>query len=304
MAQYAVFVIMFLFGHHTEGADWSYAGENGPDAWVNTYATCGRQSQSPINIPGASSLVYDQGLSQFTLNGFEDTSSTHELINNGHSVQLTIGGDVSVAGGKLTNTYKTAQLHFHWGRTAASGSEHTLNGNAYPMEVHFVNYNTKYGGLVNAMVESDGLAVLGFWFEISTTDNPNYNALLSQFSGVKFNGKQVNVTGINLRGLLPSDLSNYYRYHGSLTTPPCYESVTWTLFNSKIPISERQLQQFRSLSEDHSPTEKSLVNNFRPLQPLNSRKVYTSSPVSGSSQVMSSVTLTGLLVLIISHIRL
>lgn len=304
MVRYAVFIILFIFGH-SEGAGWSYVGEHGPAHWASSFQHCGGSSQSPINIPGASSLVYDEGLSQFTLNGFgTSSSSTYQLKNNGHSVQLTIGGNVNVTGGKLPNTFKTAQLHFHWGQTSATGSEHTLNGNAYPLELHIVNYNSKYPGLAVAADKSDGLAVLGFWFRISETDNPNYNTLLSQFDNVMLKDKMANVSGINLQNLLPSDLSHYYRYQGSLTTPPCFESVTWTLFNSMIPISERQMQKFRSLSELTMPDQHSLVNNYRPLQALNSRKVYTSSPVNGCSQVVSSMALTGLLAAIISHIRL
>ena len=35
----------------------------------------------------------------------------------------------------------------------------------------------------------------------------------------------------------------FYRYHGSLTTPPCSESVTWTIFKHKITISDNMVQE-------------------------------------------------------------
>ena len=44
-----------------------------------------------------------------------------------------------------------------------------------------------------------------------------------------------------LISLIPRDHQVYYRYYGSLTTPPCYESVLWTVFQSPITISKRQV---------------------------------------------------------------
>ena len=37
------------------------------------------------------------------------------------------------------------------------------------------------------------------------------------------------------------DAKDYFRYSGSLTTPGCYESVTWTVFRNPISISQAQV---------------------------------------------------------------
>lgn len=49
---------------------------------------------------------------------------------------------------------------------------------------------------------------------------------------------------ISLAQLIPSEqnLTSYYRYKGSLTTPGCTEAVIWTLFENPIPLSMDQVR--------------------------------------------------------------
>ena len=49
----------------------------------------------------------------------------------------------------------------------SQGSEHTIDGKKYPMEVHLVHWNKKYGTVEEAMKHPDGLAVIGFMYEVS-----------------------------------------------------------------------------------------------------------------------------------------
>ena len=42
--------------------------------------------------------------------------------------------------------------------------------------------------------------------------------------------------------LLPANKTKYFRYDGSLTTPSCKESVTWTVFRDAVNISQYQVQ--------------------------------------------------------------
>ena len=55
-------------------------------------------------------------------------------------------------------------------------------------------------------------------------------------------GQTTSIKPFPLIGLLPQQhMSQYYRYHGSLTTPPCSQAVVWTLFEVPIQISWSQV---------------------------------------------------------------
>ena len=46
------------------------------------------------------------------------------------------GSTLRLSGGHLPEDYVFEQLHFHWGEDTHEGSEHFINGNAFPMEVN------------------------------------------------------------------------------------------------------------------------------------------------------------------------
>ena len=63
-------------------------------------------------------------------------------------------------------TYQILQLHFHWGKDDTRGSEHTLGGHTYPLEMHIVHTRTDLTDVMDALKTPKGLAVTGFFFEI------------------------------------------------------------------------------------------------------------------------------------------
>ena len=54
---------------------------------------------------------------------------------------MTLNDDIYLVGGGLGDMYKVAQLHFHWGNEDEQGSEHTLDGKSYPLEVRVTKDN-------------------------------------------------------------------------------------------------------------------------------------------------------------------
>lgn len=58
---------------------------------------------------------------------------------------------------------------------------------------------------------------------------------------VSLSGQSMNISNIHVRSMLPENLSNFFRYEGSLTTPPCFESIIWTVFDTPITLSHNQV---------------------------------------------------------------
>lgn len=196
------------------------------------------------------------------------------IKNNGHSAQVewnttAIGEVPHVSGGNLGVEFAFAQFHFHWGKNKNKGSEHTINGKIFPAELHLVHFNTKYKTIGDAVAQEDGLAVLGIMLKIAREDNEKLSPIIDGLSTITHSGrKETLATPFALSDLLPDDVTTFYRYSGSLTTPTCNEVVTWTVFEDPITISNNQIEEFRKLLDD---AENPIVDNFRPAQPLKGR---------------------------------
>ena len=78
------------------------------------------------------------------------------------------------------------------------------------------------------------------------------------------------------------DMSEYWSYKGSLTTPPCTEGLKWSVIKQVQPISKAQLQKFTQYLADKSDFAGGNGNN-RVVQPLNDRKLYIAAETGASS---------------------
>ncbi|XP_055062734.2 carbonic anhydrase 14 [Misgurnus anguillicaudatus] len=259
---------------HSKGSShqqhWGYHDQDG---WLSSFEDCGGKSQSPINI-NTGEVMYDPRLSLIKLEGYDLTDkSPLLLLNNGHTLQLSLPNSMRILRG-FDHIYVAAQLHFHWGTVEIPGSEHTIDNIHFPAEIHVVHYNSKYSNLSEAATKADGLAVLGGFIGIGLHENENYEKILSALTNISREETYTEIPGFNIRHLLPDSLERFYRYKGSLTTPPCFQTVSWTVFNDTVRVSRRQLAALEdTLKTEHS---KLLSKNFRAPQLLHGRKVLTS----------------------------
>ncbi|KAH9488257.1 Carbonic anhydrase 3 [Bulinus truncatus] len=263
LGKVAIVFTLFSFGISTVNGDaqsWNYnlSSLGGPNNWYKYYPDCGGVMQSPIDIK-TNNIIYSPELSYFNFSDYSLTDGVSVRLENigGHTAEVVYAGTpIILRGGGLPAEYQLAQFHFHWGAEDSRGSEHYIDGKHFPMELHIVHYQKRLANSSVAGQHPFGLAVLGFFFQIQLA------------------GNETEIDAFALLSLLPKDSKqlDFYRYFGSLTTPPCSESVIWSLASEPLKISEYQLNKFRNL---YNEDLKKLVDDFRPVQEQNSRIVTT-----------------------------
>ncbi|RUS77911.1 hypothetical protein EGW08_014342, partial [Elysia chlorotica] len=205
----------------------------GPSRWSLKFPECSKRFQSPIDIQLAS--VRYSPLPPIRI--LPSSSRTFvDLENIGATVALTPkGGDVLFRGGNLPGTFKLANIHFHWSGRDNHGSEHTVDGRGYSLEMHLVTYNTKYRDTMQALGKRDGIHVFAVLLQRAQGYTPRgffLNLIL---------GTRRSSGAISIASLLPLPSVPYFRYRGTLTTPPCTGNVHFTVFSVPMPISGRQV---------------------------------------------------------------
>ncbi|XP_068679279.1 carbonic anhydrase 2-like [Montipora foliosa] len=255
------------------GADYNYIKGSaiGPENWGGVCQS--GKKQSPIDID-TSTAEYDSALGDIYVSNYDTVPSENFTIaNTNHSLKVSFPPNIFyVSGGGLPGTFTTVQFHLHWGSDNNKGAEHTVNEMQYPAEIHFVSVNVKYPDIALALPESDGLAVLGVFLEVGA-DNSAYEDLLGDISDLNPGGMKKKIAPFMLKPLLAANMKDYYRYPGSLTTPPCSEAVTWTVFNDTVKIPQRLLTNLRALKMGDNSN---MVDNYRPVEPLHGRMVKSS----------------------------
>uniref|UniRef100_A0A8C6HAQ5 Carbonic anhydrase n=1 Tax=Mus spicilegus TaxID=10103 RepID=A0A8C6HAQ5_MUSSI len=244
--------------------------------WTGPVSSAEGTRQSPINIQWKDS-VYDPQLAPLRVS--YDAASCRYLWNTGYFFQVEFDDsceDSGISGGPLGNHYRLKQFHFHWGATDEWGSEHAVDSQTYPAELHLVHWNsTKYENYKKASVGENGLAVIGVFLKLGA-HHQALQKLVDVLPEVRHKDTQVAMGPFDPSCLLPA-CRDYWTYPGSLTTPPLAESVTWIVQKTPVEVSPSQLSTFRTLLfSGRGEEEDVMVNNYRPLQPLRDRKLRSS----------------------------
>ncbi len=221
-----------------DDAHWAYSGAGGPNEWVAlapNNSACGGKNQSPINLTG----FIRANLKPIH---FSYRDGGDEIVNTGHTVQVNFARGSSIMLDGIH--FELKQFHFH------APSENHIEGKAYPMEAHLVH------------ADRDGnLAVVAIMIKHGS-QNAVIENIWSSMPGEEGEASAPELP-FSASALLPKT-RNYYRFNGSLTTPPCTEGVRWVVMKQPISASAEQVATF-SKAMRHP--------NSRPTQAINAREV-------------------------------
>jgi carbonic anhydrase len=209
---------------------WEYSGEAGPAKWASLtpeYGQCAGSNQSPVNLTG----MVEAKLAPLQ---FHYQTGGKTLVNNGHTIQVNYapGSTLELDGMR----FELKQFHFH------APSENLIEGKSYPWRDIWSTPTTEGGGGGGDVRTGSG----------QCCPEPCLAGAASQ--GGESHGLKEPVSA---EQLLPAK-RDYYRFSGSLTTPPCSEGVRWLVMKEPVQVSQAQIDAFKAVM--HHP-------NNRPVQP-------------------------------------
>lgn len=220
---------------------WSYTGKTGPAKWAaldKTFAQCDEgQFQSPIDIPDATTRKGD-----FPSMLFNYKPSPLTVVDDGHTIEAEYapGSFFSLD----DKRYELLHIRFH------KPGEHKINGRVHDMDAQLV-----HRGLDGKLVVLTVLLDAGKENRLMKTVADN----LPREKGKEIAVDKATISAVDL---LPDD-KGYYRFDGSMTTPPCTEGVTWIVLKTPVQVSPDSVARFSRLYS----------MNARPVQPLNGRDI-------------------------------
>lgn len=285
-----VFGVLFVASQGFKVAQFDYKAK-GPSTWWFFHA----EQCDDLLFPLQSPIALNSTLNQFDVlvnaelefsNG-EVAPQSLELFNDGTTLLMRPnypeGKRPILKGGPLIpfREYQLDHMIWHWGENDFSGGEHVIDGVSAPMELQLVFTNLIYPDFDEAGQSEDGLVLLAVQFEIDDSmKNENLHLYDKVLRSLRKSGNRIQIEASGLPSL--RDLTNvvdfgeYFAYHGSLTRPPCFNTVQWIVLKNKVKIHPSQVSSFRALEGfDGQP----MTRNWRPIQHENHRTIVFKGPV-------------------------
>ncbi|XP_058813058.1 carbonic anhydrase 13-like [Topomyia yanbarensis] len=252
---------------------YSYREEDefGPSNWGALSGSCDGLFQSPVNLAVSRSLFVRKKRPLELVGLYSRPARITVLNENGSAVyflEYRSEDHPRLRGGPLRVDYVFFQFHYHL------GSEHSLEGKRSAAELHLVFYNSLYESFDAARNQVDGVAVIALLYDVLKTGRIEAMNKWTRYLGKvveEGHDYSVPVYGLfSLGDVMRTSAWPYFSYEGSLTTPPCSETVQWIVATERLVLTMSELKKMRQLKGRGSEW----VLNSRPSQALNYRRVF------------------------------
>jgi carbonic anhydrase len=230
------------------------------------YAACaGTEDQSPINATFATAVPYSDPMATLNLSAFSCASA--EFLVNEHTAEVAFPAETCGSSFNATwkgKVYSLAQFHYH------APSEHMVDGEYYPMEVHhvhkavdgtvlvlgvfmYVNPALSPSSCVGITIECSRAK---FFDAILTLGQGSHAAALAAVRAAPPHSGPVLPVGSwqvpndpynNFVPMMNGSFSYFYYYMGSFTTPPCTTGVSWILAPTPVAVFDSSVTAYRTL---------------------------------------------------------
>lgn len=233
-----------------------YSGAAGPERWGELdedWAACGEgTAQSPVDIVTADLASVDYAELDLVLG-----TTALRAYNSGHYIRYNVDSGSTFTTG--AGVHDLEQFHFH------GLSEHTVDGAHTAAEAHLV---------FTLRTDRTRYAVIGFWLddEVGLDSDAFGETGELLFHDALALPESEEPTELGAAADLDAVFGvgdSFVTYEGSLTTPPCSETVTFFLMRTPMRLPVEDIDAFHAVYDF----------NYRPVQPLNGRVVsYASLP--------------------------
>ncbi|XP_063597311.1 carbonic anhydrase-related protein 10-like [Penaeus indicus] len=199
----------------------------------------------------------------------------------------TMGGSMGHGLGSQMGVSEEENLFPHPNRRHRNAPLNITGGPlSYRYRIQIYGYNSQlFSNFSDAVSRAHGIVAICIMIQVSTQGNPELRILTDAMEKIRYAGSWAPVERLSVRGLLPST-ENYMTYEGSLTQPPCHETVTWVVLNKPIYITKQQLHVLRKLHQGTKASPKAkMVNNFRPIQQMYHRPLRTNIDFTNGRQL-------------------
>ncbi|XP_046673570.1 uncharacterized protein LOC124362801 [Homalodisca vitripennis] len=204
--------------------------------------------------------------------------SIMKMTNTGETVTISAQWPSSppyLVSGPLDDSYVFSQIHFHWGTGEHDGSEHSIDGSCYPLEIHAVFYKSQYLTQDAALQKDDGIVVIVYLCKLRDQSSPCFKWLSPYLDQVVEPKVSTLLALVPLSSLLIPFTLDYILYWGSLTVGHCSHVMLWLISRAALGISLEDLNKFRKL---FCSRKEALNRNFVAVNLTQDRTVFHVNP--------------------------